>query len=112
MGYVDVSGVRHTLPDGRVLLNDVNFRIGEGARAALVGENGAGKTTLLRIIAGDLIPEAGSVARTGGLGVMRQFIGSVRDDTTVQRFLVDLAPPAVPGRRGTAGRSCRRGPSR
>src|SRR3712207_9114089 len=30
-----------------------------------------------------------------GLGVMRQFIGSVRDDTTVQRFLVELAPPAV-----------------
>ena len=26
---------------------------------------------------------------------MRQFIGSVRDDTTVQRFLVDLSPPAV-----------------
>jgi ATPase subunit of ABC transporter with duplicated ATPase domains len=95
VGYVDVSGVRHTLPDGRVLLDDVSFRIGEGARAALVGENGAGKTTLLRIIAGDLAPEAGAVARTGGLGVMRQFIGSVRDDTNVQRFLVDLSPPAV-----------------
>jgi ATPase subunit of ABC transporter with duplicated ATPase domains len=27
--------------------------------------------------------------------VMRQFIGSVRDETTVQRFLIDLAPPAV-----------------
>ena len=26
---------------------------------------------------------------------MRQFIGSVRDDTSVQRFLVDLSPPAV-----------------
>src|SRR4051812_38487691 len=26
---------------------------------------------------------------------MRQFIGSVRDDTTVQRFLVDLSPAAV-----------------
>ena len=26
---------------------------------------------------------------------MRQFIGSVRDDTNVQRFLVDLSPPAV-----------------
>ena len=95
MGFVDVAGVRHTLPDGRVLLDDVSFRVGEGARAALVGENGAGKTTLLRIIAGDLVPEAGSVARAGGLGVMRQFIGSVRDDTTVQRFLVDLSPPAV-----------------
>ncbi|MCW2648828.1 MAG: ATPase component of transporter with duplicated ATPase domain, partial [Pseudonocardiales bacterium] len=34
-------------------------------------------------------------ARTGGLGVMRQFIGSVRDETTEQRFLIDLAPPAV-----------------
>ncbi|MGR6967910.1 ABC-F family ATP-binding cassette domain-containing protein [Geodermatophilus sp. URMC 61] len=95
MGSVDVTGVRHTLPDGRVLLDGVSFRVGEGARAALVGENGAGKTTLLRIVAGDLVPEAGTVARSGGLGVMRQFIGSVRDDSTVQRFLVDLAPPAV-----------------
>jgi ATPase subunit of ABC transporter with duplicated ATPase domains len=95
VGFVDVTGVRHTLPDGRVLLEDVSFRVGEGARAALVGENGAGKTTLLRIVAGDLVPEAGAVARSGGLGVMRQFIGSVRDDTTVQRFLVDLAAPAV-----------------
>jgi ATPase subunit of ABC transporter with duplicated ATPase domains len=95
VGSVDVTGVRHTLPDGRVLLDGVSFRVGNGARAALVGENGAGKTTLLRIVAGDLAPEAGSVARSGGLGVMRQFIGSVRDDTTVQRFLVDLAPPAV-----------------
>ncbi|WP_448611961.1 ABC-F family ATP-binding cassette domain-containing protein [Geodermatophilus sp. URMC 60] len=95
MGFVDVTGVRHTLPDGRVLLDGVSFRVGEGARAALVGENGAGKTTLLRIVAGDLVPEAGAVARSGGLGVMRQFIGSVRDDTIVQRFLVDLAAPAV-----------------
>jgi len=95
VGSVDVTGVRHTLPDGRVLLDAVSFRIGDGARAALVGENGAGKTTLLRIISGDLTPEAGSISRAGGLGVMRQFIGSVRDDTTVQRFLVDLAPPAV-----------------
>ena len=47
-GSVDVSAVRHTLSDGRVLLDDVSFRGGEGARAALVGENGAGKTTLLR----------------------------------------------------------------
>jgi ATPase subunit of ABC transporter with duplicated ATPase domains len=95
VGFIDVTGVRHTLPDGRVLLDGVSFRVGEGARAALVGENGAGKTTLLRIVAGDLVPEDGAVARSGGLGVMRQFIGSVRDDTTVQRFLVGLAPPAV-----------------
>jgi ATPase subunit of ABC transporter with duplicated ATPase domains len=95
MGYVDVAGVSHALPDGRSLLDNVNFRIGEGSKAALVGANGAGKTTLLRIIAGDLACQRGAVGRSGGLGVMRQFIGSVRDATTVQEFLVSLAEPPV-----------------
>jgi hypothetical protein len=31
------------------------------------------------------VPEDGAVARSGSLGVMRQFIGSVRDDTPVQQ---------------------------
>ncbi len=78
-----------------MLLHDVAFRIGDGAKAALIGANGAGKTTLLRIVAGDLPPQAGAVGRAGGLGVMRQFIGSVRDATTVQDFLVRLAPASV-----------------
>jgi ATPase subunit of ABC transporter with duplicated ATPase domains len=95
MGYVDVAGVSHALPDGRPLLTDVSFRIGEGSKAALVGANGVGKTTLLHIVAGDLPAQRGAVARSGGLGVMRQFIGSVRDATTVQEFLVGLAPPAL-----------------
>ncbi len=95
MGYVDVAGVSHALPDGRPLLEDVSFRIGEGSKAALVGSNGVGKTTLLRIVAGDLPAQRGAVGRSGGLGVMRQFIGSVRDATTVQEFLVGLAPPAL-----------------
>jgi ATPase subunit of ABC transporter with duplicated ATPase domains len=95
VGYLDVQSIRHQLSDGRVLLDDVNFRVGEGAKAALIGANGAGKTTLLRIIAGDLAAQSGAVARTGGLGVMRQFIGSVRDSTTVQDFLVALAAPEI-----------------
>ena len=95
MGYVDVGHVSVLLPDGRVLLDDVSFRVGEGTKAALVGANGAGKTTLLRVVAGDLTPTSGTVARAGGLGVMRQFIGSVRDATTVREFLLGLAPPAL-----------------
>jgi ATPase subunit of ABC transporter with duplicated ATPase domains len=95
MGYVDVAHVSVLLPDGRVLLDDVSFRVGEGTKAALVGANGAGKTTLLRVVAGDLTPSSGTIARSGGLGVMRQFIGSVRDATTVREFLLGLAPPAL-----------------
>jgi len=92
MGYVEVAGLGHVLADGRKLLGEVSFRVGEGAKAALVGANGAGKTTLLRLIAGDDRPQSGTVTRNGGLGVMRQFIGSVRDGTTVQDFLVQLSP--------------------
>jgi ATPase subunit of ABC transporter with duplicated ATPase domains len=95
VGYVDLSEIAHTLADGRQLLADVNVRVGDGTKTALVGANGAGKTTLLRLIAGDLAPQQGSIARVGGLGVMRQFIGSVRDTTSVQDFLVKLAPPDV-----------------
>jgi ATPase subunit of ABC transporter with duplicated ATPase domains len=91
MGHIDLSGVGYDLPDGRVLLDDVSFRVGEGAVVALVGPNGSGKTTLLKIIAGDLDPVRGSISRSGGLGVMRQFIGSIRDDSTVRDLLYSLA---------------------
>ena len=95
MGYVDVAHVSVLLPDGRMLLDDVNFRVGEGTKAARGGANGTGKTTLLRVVADDLTPSGGAVTRVGGLGVMRQFIGSVRDSTTVREFLLGLAPPGL-----------------
>ena len=75
--------MRYELPDGRVLLDDVSFRVGDGAKVALVGANGAGKTTLLRIITGDLVPHAGVVTRTGGLGVMRQMVGLRMNETNI-----------------------------
>ncbi|MDQ1706266.1 MAG: hypothetical protein QOF18_2632 [Frankiaceae bacterium] len=95
MGHIDLQHVLFHLPDGRQLLDDVSFRVGDGAKAALVGANGAGKTTLLRIVSGDLAPSGGAIARSGGLGVMRQFIGSVRDDTSVRDLLLSVAPPAL-----------------
>ena len=95
MGHVDLSGVSYALPDGRPLLDEVSFRVGEGSVVALVGANGSGKTTLLRIIAGDLAPTAGSISRSGGLGVMRQFIGSIRDSSTVRDLLFSLSPPRL-----------------
>jgi ATPase subunit of ABC transporter with duplicated ATPase domains len=92
VGHIDVQRVCFHLPDGRPLLDHVSFRVGEGAKAALVGANGAGKTTLLKIVADDLAPQSGAVARSGGLGVMRQFIGSVRDASTVRDLLVSVSP--------------------
>ncbi|MEV8505429.1 ATP-binding cassette domain-containing protein [Actinoplanes sp. NPDC051475] len=95
MGYVDVAGVGFVLPDGRELFSDVSFRVGEGAKVALVGPNGAGKTTLLRMVAGDLAVPVGAVARSGGLGVMRQFIGMIGDDRTLADLALSLVAPGL-----------------
>lgn len=96
MGHVEVAGLRYELPDGRVLLDDVAFRVGEGAKVALVGANGAGKTTLFRIITGDLSPHAGVVTRSGGLGVMRQMVDrGLAEQPTVGDLLLSLAPERV-----------------
>ncbi len=93
MGHVDVAGVRYELPDGRVLLDEVAFRVGEGAKVALVGANGAGKTTLLRIVTGDLLPHEGAVTRSGGLGVMRQLVTQGDEEATVRDLLLSVSPP-------------------
>ncbi|MFC9432221.1 ATP-binding cassette domain-containing protein [Nocardia sp. NPDC057030] len=95
MAHIDIADLDYFLPDGRQLLDGVGFRIGEGVKAALIGPNGTGKTTLLGLIAGDLTPDGGAVTRSGSLGVMRQFVGQVDDDSTVRDLLIAVAAPAV-----------------
>jgi ATPase subunit of ABC transporter with duplicated ATPase domains len=95
MGHVEAAHLSHALPDGRVLLDDVSFRVGDGTVAALVGPNGAGKTTLVRLVSGDLAAQSGTVSSSGGLGVMRQFIGAIRDNSTVRDLLLSIAAPRV-----------------
>ena len=97
VGHVELAGIRFELPDGRVLLDDVSFRVGEGAKMALVGANGAGKTTLLNIVTGDLPAHAGAVTRSGGLGVMRQMVSQGHTDWSVHDLLLSVAPPRVQG---------------
>ncbi|KGA18525.1 ABC transporter [freshwater metagenome] len=94
MGHLDIQHITFSLPDGRILLLDVSFRVGEGAITALIGANGAGKSTLMRMIAGDDPVQEGSIARTGGLGVMRQFVGHMTDGT-VRDLLLTVAPDPI-----------------
>ncbi|KAA9107751.1 ABC-F family ATP-binding cassette domain-containing protein [Microbacterium rhizomatis] len=97
MGYIDINGVSFVLPDGRPLLDEVTFRVGEGSTTALIGPNGAGKSTLLRIVRGDERAHGGAVSIGGGLGVMDQFVGHGRDGTTVHDLLIEVAPVRVRG---------------
>ncbi len=95
MGHIEVAHVDYYLPDGRLLLADASFRVAAGAPTALVGPNGAGKSTLLRLISGQIAPDAGTISLSGGLGVMPQFIGSIRDDRSLRDLLVLTAPAAM-----------------
>lgn len=97
MSHLELTGISYTLPDGRPLLSDVGFRVGNGAKVGLIGANGAGKTTLLRIVTGDVTPDEGVVSRGGTVGVMRQFFTS----GTVYELLLSFAPATV---RAAAGR--------
>ncbi len=56
----------------RLLLSPVSFQVTAGDKIGLVGRNGAGKTTLTRILAGESLPAAGQVTRSGQLGYLPQ----------------------------------------
>jgi ATPase subunit of ABC transporter with duplicated ATPase domains len=92
VAHLEAAGLAHVLPDGRELFVDVSLRVGDGDVVALVGANGTGKTTLLRTLGGELPPAAGVVQSHGGVAVMPQFIGSVRDSSTVHDLLLTVSP--------------------
>jgi ABC transport system ATP-binding/permease protein len=67
-----------------IRLNDVSIAYGDqpllegaelvvhaGERVCVVGRNGAGKSTLLRIVAGEIVPDAGAVQRRTDLRIAR-----------------------------------------
>jgi iron complex transport system ATP-binding protein len=49
----------------KTLIDDISLSLEPGEIAALVGPNGAGKSTLMRVLSGDLVPGAGTVALKG-----------------------------------------------
>jgi ABC transport system ATP-binding/permease protein len=53
---------------GRQLFSGIDLFLTPGIRLGLLGPNGSGKSTLLRTLAGEIIPDAGSITRAEGLG--------------------------------------------
>lgn len=95
MAHIDVSDIQYFLSDGTQLLGGVSFKVTAGSKTALIGPNGTGKTTLFKIISGDLKADEGSINRSGSMGIMRQFVGQVRDESTVKDLLLSTAAPAI-----------------
>lgn len=66
---LSLSGVRKTFNAGTVnerrALAGVDLNLDAGDFAVVIGSNGAGKSTLLNVLAGEVTPDAGSVAIDG-----------------------------------------------
>ncbi|HPF36743.1 MAG TPA: ABC-F family ATP-binding cassette domain-containing protein, partial [Candidatus Krumholzibacteria bacterium] len=81
------------------LFADVTFRVGRGEKVGVVGPNGCGKSTLLKILAGDVLPDAGRVqwGHQIDLGHYDQQLRSVKDTNTVLEEVADCWPGATLG---------------
>lgn len=62
---VELKDVSFSYDGKHNILDNINLKIKEGEKIALVGENGAGKTTLVKIMTGLLTPQRGEVLING-----------------------------------------------
>jgi ATP-binding cassette, subfamily F, member 3 len=69
VSLLNLSRAAFRYPSTDELFRDASFSIEPGDRVAIVGPNGAGKSTFLRILAGELEPSRGEIARRKGLRV-------------------------------------------
>ncbi len=93
----------------RMLFSNVNFRIDAGERVAIIGPNGIGKTTLLRCLAGDLVPDTGTIkwADKAKLGYYAQdHAADFAEDKLMMDWMTDWRGPSDDDQvvRGTLGR--------
>ncbi len=51
----------------KILFQGLDFTLSPGVRIGLMGPNGSGKTTLLRLLAGELMPDQGTIKRAEDL---------------------------------------------
>ena len=65
---------------GETLFEGISFRLNPGDRVGLIGKNGAGKSTLLKLLAGEMRPDAGTLAMEKGIS-----IGYLKQDLEFQQ---------------------------
>ena len=87
---VEAKAIAKSYAD-RLIFEDVDLRLGPGARVGLLGPNGCGKSTLIRVLLGEEAPSAGTVLRADGLQVA--YFQQTREALDPARTLADTLCP-------------------
>ena len=66
---VEVKHLTYTLPNGRVLVDDLSLLVQRGDKIGLIGPNGVGKSTLLRLLLGEIKADSGQLIEGTNLQV-------------------------------------------
>ncbi|MGW8651803.1 ABC-F family ATP-binding cassette domain-containing protein, partial [Nocardia salmonicida] len=90
---IELEDAALATPDGRVLVDDLTWRLAPGERVGLVGVNGSGKTTLLRALAGETEPAKGKriQGQTVQIGWLRQELDDLPTDMRVLEAVQQVA---------------------
>jgi ABC transport system ATP-binding/permease protein len=108
---------------GAPLFEGASFALHRGERVCLIGQNGAGKSTLLKMLAGEVEPDGGEIARMSGvtfaymaqepdlsgfesLSVYVEAAGVPAHKAEAELFAFDLDPARAP--QGLSGGEVRR----
>lgn len=73
------------------VLENVNLTFSTPEVVAIIGDNGAGKTTLLRLIAGELVPDMGTIKLQGEIGFLRQTQEDLNDKSGGEQTQIRLS---------------------
>ncbi len=82
-------------PDAPRLIDDLSFFVGKKERIAIIGKNGKGKTTLLNLLAGELLPQTGTIKNHKNLKLAyfgQTNIIRLDPEKTVEQEIMDAHP--------------------
>jgi len=90
-----------------LLIDDLSFRMPQGAIVGVIGPNGAGKTTFCKMVTGHEQPDSGSlrIGETVVLGYVDQSRDALADDKTVWEEISDGLDVIELGKRPVQSRS-------